>query len=234
MTLKKTAATDILLVFLELPIWAIWCSNARESTDAAVHVCFQKFSYFQYLHFPCTFFVCPKNGRNSTQIRKANNKMAAVAAMAVTLVEKSVEKTVDSQVESFMKAVTTWLKKNKQSLEPFEYKGSYIEFGRHMTMPFRKAGESKMVNVMQRTVRDIRLTAKLQRKGILRRIVEFLLSTEGGCKAVQLEAVQNPSLHVALKLSSEKQITLGVWHDQYISWPGFPDPQIGHSFVRFN
>jgi hypothetical protein len=165
--------------------------------------------------------------------------MAAVAAMALAAVEKSVEKTqhsavVDVKVESFMKAVTTWLKKNKQSFEPFTFQGSYIEFGRQWAMPFYKTGQTKMVTVMQRTIRNIRLTEKLQRKGILRRIVEFLLSSEGGCKAVQLEAVQNPSLHVALKLSSEKPITLGVWHDQYVSWPGFPDPQIGHSFVRFN
>ena len=180
--------------------------------------------------------------------------MAAVAAMAVAAVEKTMEKEKEKtvkpldEVESFMKVVTAWLKKNKQALFPFQHKGSYIDFGRQMKMPFRKTCEPKgepkgepkdepkmvMVMVMQRTVCDIRLSPKLQRKGILRRIIEFLLSAEGGCEAVQLEAVQNPSLHVALKRSAEKPISIGVWHDQYLSCEWFTDPQIGHSFVRFN
>jgi len=98
-----------------------------------------------------------------------------------------------------------------------------------MRMQMSLLNEGKRKRVLQVTIRNIQLVKPLQKQGILRAIVEFLL-TEHGCEAVQIEAVQNRGLHEKLMQSKG---TFGVWHKQYLPCEWMDEPDHGHSFVRF-
>ena len=104
---------------------------------------------------------------------------------------------------------------------------SFIEFGTRMKIPLLKEG--KLHDVLQLTIHNIQLAKPLQKQGILKRIVEFLLM-EHDCDAVQIEAVQNRGLHETLIRSKS---SFGIWHKQSLPSAWLDEPELGHSFVRF-